>query len=303
MAISAAAGLKLDKVLQTGLTALKRRLAVLTLFSHVYQAKEVPRGKSIHVPFVPLEALASKDFDPAVGYEEGDFNIEEMPVQIQYRKYQPFSYTSEQLVGLSEETLNQAMVQKTDKLGADIIAHVLGGVNLANFGAAPLAAVAASVYDTDDVFDMDGALTAANWPTVGRSLVLDSTYCTNIKKDPSIKNAAASGSTAGLREGSIGRVAGFDIDEVPNLPENGEKLAGFAALPYAILLASAPIAPAPAVKAQLFDYREAVDKDSGLTLVYRHWADPTKDREMRTIEVGYGFAKGDVQQLKRIVKP
>lgn len=304
MALSAAAALKLDKVLQTGLTAFKRRIAALTAFSHVYQAREIARGKSIHVPFVPLEALASKDWNPANGYEPGDFNIEEMPVPITHRKYQPFQYSSEQLVGLPEGILNQAMVQKADKLAMDVVNHVLGVVTAANYGAAPLTAVAASVYDSDDVADLDGALTELHWPTVGRTLTLDSKFCTNLKKDPAIKNASASGSTGALREGSIGRLSGFDIDEVPNLPDGGaEKLAGFASLPYAVLLASAPIAPGPAVRAQLFDYREVTDEDTGLTLVYRHFADPQKDTEMRLVEFGYGFAKGDTAQLRRIVKP
>jgi hypothetical protein len=302
MALSAAAALRLDRVLQTGLTALSRRLAPLAMFSHVYQAEELQRGKAIHVPFVPLEGLASRDWNANNGYEDGDFNVEEIPVTISHRKYQPFSYTSEQLVGLSPAILEQAMVQKADKLASDIITHVMGAITVANYGAHVME-IDGSVFDTNDIIDLDGAMTVQNWPGVGRGLLLDSTFATTAKKDEALKDQSRSGSTQTLREGVIGRVGGFDVAETPGLPENGERLKGFACLPYALLLASAPIEPAPAVKAQLFDYRKVVDKNTGLALVYRHWADPNSDKEKRVIEVCYGFAKGDAAQLKRITRP
>lgn len=302
MALTASASLKLDKVLTSALTQFKLRIAPLMVFSTRFQAQEVPKDKQLMVPFVPLEATASADWDPATGYGNGDFNIEHKPVPVNKRKFQVLSWNSGDLLGLPVDSLALAIRQKTDKLAADVIADILTGITAANYGASIIPAIAASAMTTDEVQDIATALTTANWPSVGRGLVLHETYTGNLAKDQSLKNATASGSTATLREGAIGRVAGFEVFDAP-VPENGEKLVGFAALPSAMLIASAPVEPEDEVRKQLSDYRVITDPTTGLTLTYRAWGSADFDKAKRVIEFGYGFAKGDTAQLKRIVKP
>jgi hypothetical protein len=297
-ALSAASSLKLDKVLEFTLKAFKARLVALRAFSHVFQAGEISLDSTIRVPYVPLEGMASQDWDPVLGYGDGDFNIEQKPVQVNRRKYQVLSFTSDQLRGLPLDALNEAMLQKTDKLASDVSADVLSLVTAARFGAA-VHSGAATAFDSDDITDIATACTNALWPAVGRSLILDTTFTGNLRKDDSIKSVMNSGSDATLREGIIGRVSGFDVGEQPGFPANGENLKGIATLKYGILVASAPIAPSDEVRAQLSDYRVVTD-ESGLTLTYRAWGNADFDLAKRLVEFSYGAAEGDTNQIKRV---
>jgi hypothetical protein len=297
--ITGDASLRLDKVLDLILVQFKRRLAPITMFSHVFQAAEVPRDKSLLVPYVPLDESDSQDWDPDTGYSEGDFNIEKIPVPLTKRKYQALSFSWTDLLGLPAETLAASMVQKADKLAADVTADILSVVTNDNYGAA-IADSTADAWDTDSIADVGTKLSQANWPTVGRFMVLDSTFCGNLRKDPALKFAYASGSTTTLREGLIGNVSGFDTAEVPNFPSNGENLRGITATPFGILVANCPVSPTEEVKTLLSDYRVVTDPQTGLTLTYRAWGSPDFDLAKRIIEFSYGYAKGDPLQLKRI---
>lgn len=302
MPLTASASLKLDKVLETALVAFKRRLMPLSAFSTRFEAREVPKDKQIHVPFVPLESTASVDWNPANGYGDGDFNIQSLPVPVNKRKYQILSWRSGDLLGLPIDALALSITQKTDKLAADVIADICSAITAANYGAPIIPGIAAAAFDSDEVQDISTALTTANWPRLGRALVMNEIYAGALAKDPAIKNAAASGSDRALREGTLGRIAGFDIFDGA-VPDNGEDLVGFAAMPSALLIASAPIEPEEEVRKQLSDYRVVTDPDTGLTLTYRAWGSADFDKAKRVVEFGYGYAKGDAAQLKRIVSP
>src|SRR5690606_20573124 len=132
-------------------------------------------------------------------------------------------------------------------------------------------------------------------------LLLESAFEGALNKD--LLDVDKSGTDSALRDGVTGRLSGFDILDHPGMPENGERLVGCAILPYAILTAFAPIPPASEVREKLSDYRKVTDVETGLTLEYRAWGDADSDSAKRTIEINYGYAKGDPAQLKRIIRP
>lgn len=78
-----------------------------------------------------------------------------------------------------------------------------------------------------------------------------------------------------------------------------EDVRGIACLDSAILIGFAPVPPTPAIRKELFDYKEIVD-ESGLVLQYYHFADPDTDEEIQTMECHYGYGVGDAAQLKII---
>jgi hypothetical protein len=252
---------------------------------------------TIQVPFYPLEALASKDFDGSYSFGNADGTVNAKPVVVNKRKYQPLEFTSKQLARNSVVDLGKIMMLKAEKLAEDILNDIWSVVTAANFGAAIFTG-AANTFDRDDVADLRPTLSQANWPMAGRALVLESAYEGNVTKSlTALQNAG----DEPLREGVSGRVAGFDLYDHPNMPGNGENLVGAAVLPYAILTAFAPIPPAEEVAQVLTAYRKYVDKDTLLTLEYRAWGDPNSDSVKRVIECSYGSAKGDTDQLKRLV--
>lgn len=297
-ALSAASALKLDVILRNGIRALKKRLSPVLAFSTVMRSQVLTETNKVQVPFYALETLTSKDFDGSYSFVGADGTVAAREVEVNKRKYQPLEFTSKELRRNSAVDLNMVMMLKIEKLAEDVLNDIASVITNANFGAAIFTG-AASGFDRTDVSGIRTDLSQVNWPHAGRSLVLESDYEGALVND--IITVATDGGDNVRREGSVGRLLGFDIFEHPNMPGNGENLVGYTALPYAILAAFSPIEPAEEVKDNLSDYRIITDPDTGLSLEYRSWGDPNSDTARRVIEVNYGYAKGDAAQLKRLV--
>jgi hypothetical protein len=299
MALTAAAALKLDRTLEAGLKAFKRRVISLLAFSTRFQAAELPKDKSLQVPYVALDATASTDWVPANGYGDGSFNVDSRAVPLNKRKFQTLSWQSGDLLGLPQETLNWTIEQKTDKLASDVITDILSVITLANYGAA-IHTELASAFNSDDMVTISKALDTANWPDDGRAAILHQDYIGALQTDTGLKFAQNSGSDQTLRRGAIGSVSNIEVMKGINFPTNGQNLVGCVAMPSAVLIAAAPVTPDPEVRDQLQDFRLVTDKDTGLTLAYRAWGNADLDKCKRVVEFSYGYAKGDEAQLKRI---
>jgi hypothetical protein len=124
-----------------------------------------------------------------------------------------------------------------------------------------------------------------------------------LQKDPEYKLALNIGTTSVIQEGKFPNLSGFDCAWIPNLPDNGEKLIGFAAFASGILSAFAPIDPAPGVRQQLVAYEVVTDPMTGVSFNYRHWGVGMDDRDYEVIECAYGYAAGVPAAIKRICAP
>lgn len=299
-AITVPAGLKLDRILNTALIALKRRLLPLMAFSVVHRDVMLQGTDIVRVPFVPLDQTASLDYDDNIGYEEGDGTIESRPVTINKRKYQTLSFTSQQLARQPILELEQILVAKTNQLAEDVIADIFSAVTAANYGAAAYTG-AASAFDSDDIVAVRKVCADAMWPETGRALVVNNTMDLYVMSDDNIKQAYAFGGSEGIREGRVARLLGFDYYSAPILPDNSENLLGFVSLPSAMLVAFSPIEPAEEVLNLMTDYRAVSDPETGLTLEYRAFGNAQGDKVTRIVECNYGYAVGDAAQLKRLV--
>ena len=81
-------------------------------------------------------------------------------------------------------------------------------------------------------------------PVTDRALVLDGAYFTNLLGDDIVaKSFMLPIAQPGIVEAQIRRLAGFDIFETTILPENGEKLVGFAAHPSGLAVAMRYLEP------------------------------------------------------------
>lgn len=298
-ALNPSAGLKLDTIMWKAARALKKRLSPILSLSTVMRDQPLTETDTIKVPFYSLETLASKDFDGSYDFEGADGGNGFKDVVVNRRKYQALEFTSKELRRNSVLDLGMILDLKIEKLAEDVLDDIFSVVTQADFGEAILETSAAN-FDRNDVADLRVALTQARWPKVGRSLLLESAYEGNLVKD--LLQVDKSGTDAALREGSSGRLVGFDIYDHPNMPENGERLVGAAILPFAILTAFSPIEPADEVRANMSDYRKYT-VEGGLTLEYRSWGDPNSDSAKRVVEINYGSKKGDTAQLKRIERP
>jgi hypothetical protein len=123
-------------------------------------------------------------------------------------------------------------------------------------------------------------------------------------KDKTFAQYLSYGSTDPLRKGMIQEAYGFEnINFVPNLntyAAAGDYLQGFINHQNAMLVATSPIMPAPAVRQLLVSYDVVTDPATGITFEYRLWGAPSTDTTNEIIECNFGAAPGVQTSLYRI---
>src|SRR5204863_9284782 len=136
----------------------------------------------------------------------------------------------------------------------------------------------------------------ANWPTTGRSLVIDHTYHTALLKDPVYKSFLSYGSTDPIRKAKIQESYNFEnIHVVPNLISYGpagEHLTGFICHQNALLVATSPVSPAPEVRNLLSRYEIITDPQTGISFEYRQMGNSTLDSASDIVECSFGANVG-----------
>lgn len=305
MPITINAALKRDVLLTTAMRAFKNRILPILAFANKFESVPLQGTNIVTVPYISLASGASTDFVAGTGYTTAtNQTIGVKQVNVNKRKYRMVAFTSDEWNRQPFLKQDELIAVEAEKLADDVLADVWSLITAANYAGTTLAAAAASAFDLDEVLALRRLCSEANWPLVGRSLLLDSTFWENLHKDTRLGNQNY-GSTGAVREGRIdGKIGGFTPYEVPLVPANGlEKIAGFVAVPSALMFASAPIQPHPTLTRTVVDYSRVSDPDTGLTLEYRAFGDPIKDVVNEVIEVNYGYAVGEAAALKRITIP
>jgi hypothetical protein len=100
-------------------------------------------------------------------------------------------------------------------------------------------------------------------------------------------------------EAQLRRIGGFDVYPSTVIPENGEKLAGFAAHPSGLAVAMRYLVPV----AKYDEAGAVTDPETGLTFGYLRYTETNSNRIFVTVECLYGFKKAVGAGIKRIVKP
>ena len=323
-------GLQRQVIMMDMLEAFQPILIKLNAFSTVFS--NVPREgtDTIDVPYYPLATDVSNSWNPAVGYAGTGGVVNARPIYIggsgvtsgqaapagfaKDRKWLALTFSSYELRAQPYVNWAKLASQKGRKLAIDIFADIIGGVmTIANYGNAGLTLPVAA-FDSNAIAKLTEIANGLNWPDTDRSLILDHTYWTPLLEDPAFKAYYAAGTTETLRKQEISEAYGFEnIDKIPNFstyapgPNNQartqaaqEYLYGFICWKYAMLVATAPIMPAEAVRALMVRYDLGTAPATGITLEYREFGNVTLDQETRVIECSYGAAPGVQTALSRI---
>lgn len=291
--------LKRTVALQTMVRAFATPLAVLKAFSTSFAAVRLDGTDKAAVPYFPLATAASTDWNATNGYVMAeDANSDAKVITVDRRKYQPLAASSSEIARQPFLNLAQGMEMKAEKLSVDVVTDILSAITAENYGAAGCTEPASS-FDSDDVIGLKGVADEAGWPSVGRSLTVNSSYDVALLKDASIKAAADFG-RATIQDGKVLKLLGFDYYTCPTLPTNSQNLGGFISYPSALLIAFAPVTPADSVRDRLSRYELFTDPTTGLSLEYRAWGDPDFDKAKEVMECNYGFEVGEAAALKRI---
>lgn len=301
-------GLKRVLILQETVRDFATRVLPARLFCTVFENVPLQGTDEVIVPYYPLQTAASSDFaegDNAGGngYVFGQAtNTSAKKITVNKRKYQPLDYSSSTF--RRQPWFDAVRLGKinAEKLGVDILTDILSVITLAKYGAA-VKNIPVAGYTSDDVIDLKGIATKANWPDQGRALIVDSDLETVLQKDPAYKLALNIGTADVIQKGKFPNLSGFDFASMPNFPTNGENLVGIIAFASAIAAAFAPVAPAAGVRQQLVAYEMATDLATGISLNYRHWGVAQQDRDYEVIESAYGYSDVIAAALKRLTKP
>ena len=304
------ADLKRALILSESMRAFKRRIVPLNIFAHTYQNVPLEGTDTVIVPYYPLATTASIEFSQTDGYVF-TYGTQTLSKKITVggvadgvtngRLYQPLTFSAWEFARQPWLDVAKLAMMAAEQLSIDLFNNVCSPILKANFGNAVKSTPAAGFF-ADDVADIEVACNQADWPEVARNLVLDSAYYGNLLKDPYVKAFLNIGDTGPIRQAKIGGLYGFEETiQCPRIPTNGENLVGFAAFPSAILVATAPIMPAPGERRLMLSYDVMIDPDTGASFQYKYWGEPQKSADREVIEVCFGKDLGELAALKRIV--
>ena len=273
-------------------------LMPLRAFSTDFSSEFVERGKTVHVPVVGA-ANASYDFKGSYA-QNADSNVDTIPVELTKHKVQSLHLTDKEYSESSVISLERLARSKARQLAQDVLQDIWGAILSADYDQA-IPALAATGFDAGKVLKIREACAAKNMPVSERSLILDDSFYTNLLGDDKISHSYLTQmSQPSLMEARIPRVYGFDIYETTILPENGEKLVGFAAHPRGLAIANRYLMPL-----RPESYLEAgpvTDPTTGITLGYRRYYDNDSSKEIAAFECVYGFKPAIKEGILRIAK-
>ena len=286
------------KVAQSALLPYRAALTPLRAFSTNFSPQPADKLDTVRVPVVGAPSTSS---DFAGDYTANvDSTISVIPVQLNRHKFKTVHVTAREAAETNLNVLENLVAGAVKQLAQDVLEDIFSAITVANFGAPAIPALAATAFDYKKVLAVREACSLAKMPITDRSLVLDGAYYTNLLADDVVAKSFYLPMTApGVIEAQLRRIGGFDVHETVILPENGEKLAGFAAHPSGMAIAMRYLVP-------VAEYDEAgavTDPETGLTFGYLRYTETSSNRIFVTVEALYGFKAGMADGIKRIVKP
>lgn len=283
---------------QNAIPAFRSSLLPIRAFSTSFIPSAAERGDRVRVPVIGAPSPAS-DFNGSYT-ADADSTIQGVDVILNRHKFKTVHLTAREASQIYGNALDDLVAGAVKQLAEDVVKDVFSVVTAANYGAPVIAAVTAANFDLSKLLAIREECSKAKMPTQGRSLIIDSAYYTNLIADEKVilSNVTTLAGGAAV-EAAVPRLAGMDIYESTIIPENGEKLVGFAAHPSGLAVAMRYLEPVASYDTAL----QIVDDETGLVFGLLSYGDTTSNRIYVTVECLYGFAKAIGDGIKRIVKP
>ncbi len=286
------------KVAQNALQPWMAGLLPLRAFSTNFSPEPADKLDTVRVPVVGAPS-ASSEFTGSYT-ANADSTVSVIPVQLNKHKFKTVHVTAREAAETALNVLETLVSSAVKQLAQDVLQDIFSSITADPYGAPGIPALAASAFDYKKVLSIREACSIAKMPVTDRALVLDGAYFTNLLGDEIVaKSFMAPIAQPGVVEAQIRRLAGFDIFETTILPENGEKLVGFAAHPSGLAVAMRYLEPV----AQYDEAGAVTDPDTGLTFGYLRYTEVQSNRIFVTVECLYGYKQAIADGIKRIVKP
>jgi hypothetical protein len=286
------------KVAQNALQPFMASLTPLRAFSTNFSPEPADKLDTVRVPVVGTPSQSS-DFSGNYT-DDADSTITVVPVVLNRHKYKTVHVTAREAAETAVPVLETLVASAVKQLAEDVLVDIFSEITAANYGAPAIPALNADAFDYKKVLKIREACSQAKMPVADRSLILDDAYYTNLLADDVVaKSFVLPLSQTGVVEAQLRRIGGFDVYPSTVIPENGEKLAGFAAHPSGLAVAMRYLVPV----AKYDEAGAVTDPETGLTFGYLRYTETSSNRIFVTVECLYGFKKAIGAGIKRIVKP
>lgn len=286
------------KVAQNALQPFMASLTPLRAFSTNFSPEPADKLDTVRVPVV---GTPSESSDFAGNYtDNADSTVTVAPVVLNRHKYKTVHVTAREAAETAVPVLETLVASAVKQLAEDVLVDIFSEITAANYGAPAITALNADAFDYKKVLKIREACSQAKMPITDRSLILDDAYYTNLLADDVVsKSFVLPVSQPGIVEAQLRRIGGFDVYPSTVIPENGEKLAGFAAHPSGLAVAMRYLVPV----AKYDEAGAVTDPETGLTFGYLRYTETNSNRIFVTVECLYGFKTAIGAGIKRIVKP
>lgn len=285
-------------IAQTALNTLLAKFPILSRIATDFSSGSVKFNQDIVTHIVT--PTVAHDFDPATGYVPDDQAQVDVTVKIDKHAYAGYAITDVER-STSEIDLNQRYADKVAyALGRKVCDDLMALIVAAKF--ANETEVAQASFGRDSVVDIGTKLNKRFIPDMGRFMFVNSDYYNALQKDEALYKAYITPQAGNVVvSGMLPDVNGFAVIEYSALPENAERLVGFAGIREGLIMA----ARVPDVPANTGDtvIRVVTDPRTGLSVQVRDRYDGRLGKQEVSFTLMYGFATGNAPVIERIVKP
>lgn len=304
-------GLKQNVIMSTALEEFRKVTGPLPkLFTMRFMDVPLEGTNTITLPYYPLynddlsQFYYKGESSDAETYPEGyqfngSYKVQSKSITVDKRLYFGLSWRSRDLSREPFFEINKFFAKMGENLGYKLWVMIFNQIKAASYTTTGFASpIEESAFDSDAVAELNLKCQTMDWGSGPFNMILNSKLAFNLKVDPAIKNYAASGQTGTLYYSSLPPIYNFNIYENPNIPDNGEDLGGFIALPSALGIVGAPIRPDVSIPVR---YEQITDPDTGMTLEARWSGNSQMDEAGVTLEVNFGMGVLEPKALIRIV--
>ena len=285
-------------IAQTALMTLLAKFPILSRIATDFSAASVKFNQDIVTQVVT--PTVAQDFNPATGYVPDDQAQVDVSVKINKHAYAGYAITDVER-STSEIDLNQRYADKVAyALGRKVCDDLMALIINANFSNKTDIAVAG--FGRNTVVDVGTKLNKRFIPDMGRFMFVNSDYYNALQKDEALYKAYITPQAGNVVvSGMLTDVNGFTVIEYSALPENGERLVGFAGIREGLIMA----ARVPDVPANTGDtvIRVVTDPRTGLSVQVRDRYDGRLGKQEVSFTLMYGFAAGNKPVIERITRP
>lgn len=186
-----------------------------------YEGEISQAGDTVHI--TSFEDPTVKDYTRNGSIEWDLLTDATLPFTITQSKYFAFKVDDldkrQALSGFVEEASRGASYGLASNTDAYVAAQMAAGVDASNQLGTVALAVATPAGAYDMLVDLRTRLTRSNVPSAGRFVVVPPEVYSVLLRDDRFIRVDQSGTSEGLRNGQVGRAAGFDVIEANDVPQ------------------------------------------------------------------------------------